>query len=268
MDLIGPFHPSPQGNKYILTVLDHLTGWAEAYPIPNKTSESVFQKFYHEFVARFGTPKVIITDQGQEFMSHSFRELMKGLGITHKRSTPGHPEMNGAVERFNKTLKDTLRKMVNNDVSAWEDQLGPALFAYRISDGRTRGSNPSHILFGVEPNVDSTYQTEVDRLENMQETRRAAHLSQVKGKEYRQKHGPTGNRQILVGNYVTLECAEPQTMTHLRDGALKVTSVRGNVVGVVPLADPLCKPKHFHTNRLRAVPSTLTWEGPPVCWAQ
>ena len=170
------------------------------------------------------------------------------------------PFVRGTTERFNRTLKDTLCKTVNNDVSGLEDQLAPALLAYRISDGRTRGSNPYHILFGVEPNVDSAYQTGCDRLEEMQKVRQASRLSQIRGKKYRQERGPNGRRQIIIGDYVTLNCAEPQTLTHLRDGALKVISVRGNVVGVVPLANPLHKAKYYHANRLRTVPPTLAWE--------
>ena len=43
--LICPFHPSPQRNKYVLAIIDHLAGWAESFPIPNKFSETVLKKF-------------------------------------------------------------------------------------------------------------------------------------------------------------------------------------------------------------------------------
>ena len=41
VDLIGPFLTSEQGNRYVVTIIDHLSGWAEAFPIPNKSSLAV-----------------------------------------------------------------------------------------------------------------------------------------------------------------------------------------------------------------------------------
>ena len=98
--------------------------------------------------------------------------------------TPAHPETKGTIERFNLTLKDTLWKMVNNDVSAWEEH------------NHTHGSNPYHLLFGVEAKVDSSYQTESDRLENMQLAERTSYFTQIRGKQYRQQDRLIGNRQI------------------------------------------------------------------------
>ena len=40
-DLIGPFVPSHNGNRYVLTLIDHCTGWAEALPQKDKTNASV-----------------------------------------------------------------------------------------------------------------------------------------------------------------------------------------------------------------------------------
>ena len=44
IDLIGPFLPSPDGCNYILTCIDHGSGWAEAYPIKGKSNKQVWDK--------------------------------------------------------------------------------------------------------------------------------------------------------------------------------------------------------------------------------
>ena len=67
LDLIGPFVASSNDNKYILTVIDHFTGWAEAYPIPNKRSQTTEQFFHNRFVAAQGCPEELISDNGCEF---------------------------------------------------------------------------------------------------------------------------------------------------------------------------------------------------------
>ena len=67
LDLIGPFVASSNNNKYVLTVIDHCTGWAEAYPIPNKRSQTTEQVFHNRFVATHGCPEVLVSDNGCEF---------------------------------------------------------------------------------------------------------------------------------------------------------------------------------------------------------
>ena len=59
LDLIGPFVASSYDNRYILTVIDHCTGWAEAYPIANKRSQTIEHMFHNRFVATHGCPEVL-----------------------------------------------------------------------------------------------------------------------------------------------------------------------------------------------------------------
>jgi transposase InsO family protein len=137
VDLTGPLMPSLQGNKYILSVVDHLTGWAEAFPIPNKKAETVWNKLREEFFPRYGFCEVMISDQGQEFSALQNREGWKQLGIDHRRSTPGHSATNGCVERFHRTIKETLKKVCNNQTSSWESHLADAMWGYRASETET-----------------------------------------------------------------------------------------------------------------------------------
>ena len=85
MDLIGPFIPSTNNNRYILTIICHCTGYAEAIPIPNKTSNSVITAFADQFIARHGVPEVIITDNGKEFTTFDFERYIKLLKIKHNK---------------------------------------------------------------------------------------------------------------------------------------------------------------------------------------
>ena len=73
LDLTGPFEAAiGTKNKYLLTCIDHFTGWAEAIPIRDKTNKSVWEAFMSQIVARYGLPEVIITDQGGEFTASVF----------------------------------------------------------------------------------------------------------------------------------------------------------------------------------------------------
>jgi hypothetical protein len=211
----------------------------------------------------FGFPEVIITDQGQEFNSVFFRSNLKSFGITHKRTTPGHPQTNGMAERFNRTLKDTLRKLCNNKVSSWEDTLASALWAYRISEMETRGSSPFYLLFGHLPNNPPQLHDE-HRFENLALAQLHAYNKQVEAKQLRQdrsKYVPLNEHQVSVGDGITINCAEPVTLSHLRDNAFKVVSVKGKVVGYVPLfGKQPSKPRYINIDRVRPVPQNVSWD--------
>ena len=66
MDLIGPFVPSTEGNKYVLTVIDNFTGFAEAYPLPSKCNQAVWKAFSNHFIPSHGEPEVVLTDNAAQ----------------------------------------------------------------------------------------------------------------------------------------------------------------------------------------------------------
>jgi transposase InsO family protein len=262
IDLVGPFLPSPQGNKYLLTCIDHLTGWAEAYAIPNKTSHHVWQALYTRFIPQHGAPDIILSDQGQEFNSNEIRANFRQANIKHKRSSPYHPQGNGICERFNKTLKETLRKLVNNDTGAWEDRLAEALIAYRISHHSSKGNSPFYLLYGREPGIPCSpgweSVTSDNRLGKMAEALRYAYkqTEKVKDQNKRLYDRKTADRVIEVGDYVTLTHQNPVTMTSLRDAAYRVVRVRGKVVGCQALEPQAGQPliRYLSKDRVRLVP--------------
>ena len=84
--------PNLFGNQYILVVVDYVFKWVEA--IPSRTNDNkVVIKFLKENIfSRFGTPRAIISDNGTHFCNRSFESLMRKYAITHKLSTPYHPQ--------------------------------------------------------------------------------------------------------------------------------------------------------------------------------
>ena len=103
LDLIGPIVASSRNNKYVLTVIDHCSGWTEAYPIPDKRSQTVEHVFHNCFVAAHGCPESLISDNGAEFTAKLWTDYLSRMGIKHVRRTPQHPESNGKIEWFNRT---------------------------------------------------------------------------------------------------------------------------------------------------------------------
>ena len=153
LDLTGPLPISRYGNRYILVIIDHCSGFIEAKPIPTKESIHILRYLDQEYIPRYGTPEIAITDRGAEFQALPLRQYMEELGIEHRSTTPYKPSTNGRTERANKTLKSIIRKLVNNNPNSWEEVLGHALWAVRISTSTVTGFTPFFLQFGRRPRV-------------------------------------------------------------------------------------------------------------------
>ena len=153
MDMCGPFPESRQGNKYILTLIDHCTGWVEVKPLPNKTAENVVRYLSNEYVPRYGPPEIMITDQGLEFKNKEVIGYLDSLGTEIRHSSPFHPQTNGKIERFHRTFKGILRTFINARPHEWEDYLGPTLWAHRISTSTVTGYSPFFLTYGRKSKV-------------------------------------------------------------------------------------------------------------------
>ncbi len=81
--------------------------------------------------SRVGIPREILTDQGTPFMSRTMADLCRLLQVKQLRTTVYHPQTDGLVERFNKTLKQMLRRVAADDRRDWDQMLPYVLFGIR-----------------------------------------------------------------------------------------------------------------------------------------
>ena len=112
IDLITECKTSTLGNKHILTIIDHLTGWPEAYPIPDKTADTIVSTFINEYLPVHMCPGYILSDNGTEFKNSLMDQVLQQLGIDRIFSAPYLPQSNGKLEVFHKYLKPTLKSCV------------------------------------------------------------------------------------------------------------------------------------------------------------
>ncbi|XP_076893178.1 uncharacterized protein LOC143545122 [Bidens hawaiensis] len=101
IDFMGPF-PNSCGYLYILVAVDYVSKWVEA--IATRTNDhTVVCKFVQSNIfARFGIPKVIISDGGTPFNNFNFGKLLKRYNVSHRISSPYHPQISGQVEVSNR----------------------------------------------------------------------------------------------------------------------------------------------------------------------
>lgn len=121
MDFVGPLTKTANGNVHLVTSIDYGTGWPYAKPISNTSATNAIL-LLKEIVRNHGVPEVLVTDNGTEFCSNEFSELLKDIGIEHRKTSPYHPQTNGLVERFHGTLIGSLKKICSPyDQNLWDD---------------------------------------------------------------------------------------------------------------------------------------------------
>ena len=107
-------------------------------------------RFFNQVVCRFGMPIVIHSDQGREFQNKIMLELCILCGSHKTRTTPYHPESDGMVERFNRTLLMMLAMFAGKNQDDWDDLLPAVMMAYRSSVHESTGFSPYRLMFGEE----------------------------------------------------------------------------------------------------------------------
>jgi hypothetical protein len=187
IDVTGPHPRSRHGNVYMLTIMDHFSKWADAFPIPNHTAATVARILFNRVFVYLGAPLRILSDQGPEFESSLFQELCRWMGIEKIRTTPYRPSTNGMVERYHRTLNSIIAKLINAIQRDWCERAPVAAAAYRASVHDTTGFSPNYVVFGKEnrmpadlvlgcpPNDENEY-TSVDQyVEQQQEVMRSTY---------------------------------------------------------------------------------------------
>jgi hypothetical protein len=149
IDFVGPLPITSQGNKYIIVAMDYMTKWPEAKAVPVATAEETFQFIYEDIICRHGCPAKLLSDRGTHFNNQMVEKLLEKFGIKHVFSTPYHPQTNGLVERFNRTLCESLSKLVKQ-TNEWDQYIAPVLFAYRTSKHSTTKISPFYLINGRE----------------------------------------------------------------------------------------------------------------------
>lgn len=147
VDLVGPLPTSQQGYRYLVTIIDRGSRWPEAFPIADITAELVAKTIFEGWIVRYGCPLRLTTDQGRQFESNLFKELLKLLGVDKLRTTAYNPKANGRIERFHRSLKAALMARMQNN-SSWIDELPLVMLGLRAAGRSDNGVSPAETTFG------------------------------------------------------------------------------------------------------------------------
>ena len=145
------FPKSRSGNKYAVVFVDYLTKWPEVFPTADQTALTIAQLFVTKIISRHGVPGELLSDRGAAFLSHLMQNVCELMDTKKVNTTAYHPQTDGLVERFNRTLIEMLSKKVEKSGRDWDEHLPYVLFAYRASLQESTQESPFFLLYGRDP---------------------------------------------------------------------------------------------------------------------
>ena len=149
-DILGPFPRSSNGNKYVLVITDSFTKFTEAFPLRNIEAKTVAKVLVENWVCRYGTMRLLHSDQGTQFQSSLLQEVCRLLNIHKTRTTAWRPKANGQAERYMRTLSAMISIYTNDQQRTWDKHLPFITAAYRCARHESTGFTPNMMLFGRE----------------------------------------------------------------------------------------------------------------------
>jgi len=155
MDVVGPLGNShaatARGNRYIITLIDWFTRYVRMFAAPAPTAKLVGWCL-EQYVAQFGVPLTVLSDQAQYFTEVALREYEKRLGIKRAFVSAYRPAGNGLLERFHRTLGRGLKIHVHNRHSTdWDEGLELLCLGYNSMVHQSTGYSPFYLMHGYHP---------------------------------------------------------------------------------------------------------------------
>jgi transposase InsO family protein len=109
MDILGPLPRTKHGNRFLLVISDRFSKVTNTVPLRTVTALSVVRAFCDHWVYSYGPPLSLLTYNGPQFTAKFFLAVCTELRIKKIFTTAYHPQTNGQVERFSRTIMASLR---------------------------------------------------------------------------------------------------------------------------------------------------------------
>src|SRR5271155_870506 len=159
-DLYGPIDPTTYGGtNYYLLFTDDYTRMMHIYPLKNKSSAVVLEKFREykpEVEKQSGKViKRLRTDGGGEYEKWMEAHL-KGSGIIHETTAPYSPDQNGVAERANRTIMERVKAIIADtklDKRLWMEIADTVVYLKNRSPTSAVSTTPYELWYGVKPDL-------------------------------------------------------------------------------------------------------------------
>lgn len=148
VDLMGPLPRSSKGNVYLIVITDIFTKFVMLKPL-RTSSTTLVNQFIEECFMLFSVPRVLISDNGPQFVSSLYKKLLSDYKVTPWYTASYHAQAN-PVERTNKVIKTALRAYVDGNHKTWDVNVHQIACSIRSSVHDSTKQSPYFLNFGQE----------------------------------------------------------------------------------------------------------------------
>ena len=152
IDIVGPLPPDHH-HEFLIVFVDCFSKYTILIPSSNHTANTVSKALMCYVISYFGTPRRLLSNRGQEFISAIWTKLLRSLGIQQVLTSPYHPDGNAINERSHRTLNNMLRVRLLEGPSAkaWVDKVPGIMLTLNAMPHEPHGFFASMIATGREP---------------------------------------------------------------------------------------------------------------------
>jgi hypothetical protein len=152
IDLTRGFTETKRKNKGLLVIVDHFSKFPYAVPIADKTAETIPRES-RVYIGMFGAPKVMLSDNVNEFINQKVEELLRKFGVKHRLTATYKPRTNGQTETLNAGLRQVVRKIAEKNPLDWDEMLPAVLMALRSKVHEAHAKTPFEMVFGKKMRI-------------------------------------------------------------------------------------------------------------------
>ncbi|CDF40838.1 unnamed protein product [Chondrus crispus] len=139
------------GKWFLLVITDRFSKLTQVVALRTITAHTVAVAFCDSWVFKYGVPRTLLSDNGPQFNAKFFHSTCRVLGITNLYTSAYHPQTNGQVERYNRTIASMLRNYVGEHQDDWDVYVGPLTYAYNSHVHRTTRTTPFELVLSRPP---------------------------------------------------------------------------------------------------------------------
>ncbi|GJU05708.1 reverse transcriptase domain-containing protein [Tanacetum coccineum] len=150
IDIAGPFPEGPGKVKFLIVAIDYFTKWIEAKPVATIIGNQVKKFVWDNIVCRFGLLGEIVSDNGKQFRDNSFKYWCEKLCIRQCFASVKHPQINGLVERANRSLGEGIKLDWMKESKEWIRELSHVLMRHSHMIKSSNRETPFSLTYGTK----------------------------------------------------------------------------------------------------------------------
>ena len=151
IDLLGPLESEYDGSKHTCVIPDRYSKLMRAIPMKRISSLKVSRVFLNNWPFVYGLLNTLLSDNGPQFAASLFESVCASRGIRHAFTSTYHPQTNGQIERFNRTMLAGLRIFTMDNVKTWAEHVGALTYSYNTTVHHSLGLTPFQLLLTELP---------------------------------------------------------------------------------------------------------------------